>query len=93
MVGWPSTDWGAAAPATGGGCGWPLVVMWVLAWAPSAGIGVRGVCGSDTWPEAGVFWPIIVAAAAEIFGTIVIGPPFATSGWFARSAASSWQLW
>ena len=33
------------------------------------------------------------STAAETFGTIVIGPLFATSGWASRSSASSWQLW
>ena len=57
----------------------------------ASGVGV--VLGSDCWPDIGVFWPIIVAAAVVILVCNVIGPPRATSGCWPRSATSSWQLW
>ena len=52
-----------------------------------------GVLASGRWPETGVFWPIMVAAAADTLGTMVMGPGLETSGWANRSSASSWQLW
>ena len=55
--------------------------------------GVRGVVGSAVCAETGVFWPIIVAAAADIYGCSAIGPPVATSGCAPSSATRSWQFW
>ena len=92
-VGRSSTGRCAAAPATGGGSGCPLGVMRVFACAATLRIGVCGVCGNEAWPDTGVFWPIIVAAAVDIFVCAVIGPPFETSGCWLRSVTRSWQFW
>ena len=43
----------------------------MFACAPSDSIGVRGVCGSGTCPDTGVFWPISVAAAGDNEDTFV----------------------
>ncbi len=87
-----STDSCTGALAATGGAGSPDGVMRVLA-TFCAAAGVRGVDGSDVCADTGVFWPIIVDAAVEIFGFSEIGPPFATSGCTLSSAMSSWQFW